>query len=108
MPPIGFSNGQDESRCNFNSSYQVLLLDIFFRTLIMNIDCEKIIENMDNSEDDYIGYIQKIMILQVIQLIFCKNLIGGRKIVNNDIFFEVTNIRTNVQNYSSEFEVLLH
>ena len=35
-------------------------------------------------------------------------LIGGRKIVNSDVFFAVTNIRTNVQNYSSEFEGLLH
>ena len=38
----------------------------------MNIDCDKIIENMDNSEDDYRIYIQKIMILQVIQHIFVK------------------------------------
>ena len=52
----------------------------------MNIDCEKIIENMDHSEDDYRGYIQKIMILQVIQLMFCEILIGGRKFVNSDIF----------------------
>ena len=55
---------------------------------------------MDNIEDDYRGYIQKIMILQVIQHIFCEMLIGGRKIVNGDIIFGVTNIRTNVQNDS--------
>ena len=48
------------------------------------------------------------MILQVIKQIFCEMLIGGRKIVNSDVFFSVTNIRTNVQNASSEFEVLLH
>ena len=35
-------------------------------------------------------------------------LIGGWKIVNSDICFEVTNIRTNVQNDSSKFEALLH
>ena len=35
-------------------------------------------------------------------------LIGGRKIVNSDKFFGVTNIRTNVQNDSSYFEGLLH
>ena len=63
---------------------------------------------MDNSEDDYRGYIKKIMILQVIQQIFCEMLIGGRKIVNSDIFFGVTNIRTSVQSDSSEFEGLLH
>ena len=35
-------------------------------------------------------------------------LIDGRKIVNTDMFFEVTNIRTNVQNNSLDFEGLLH
>ena len=79
-----------------------------FRQLIMNIDCEKNIENTDNRKDDYRGYTQKIMILQVIQQIFCEMLIGGRKFVNSDMFFEVTNIRTNVRTDSSGFEGLLH
>ena len=35
-------------------------------------------------------------------------LICGRKIVCTDLFFEVTNIRTNIQNDSSKFEGLLH
>ena len=35
-------------------------------------------------------------------------LICGGKIVNSDMFFEVTNIRKNIQDYSSEFEGLLH
>ena len=47
------------------------------------------------------------MIVQVIQQIFCEMLIGVIKIVNIDVFFSVTNIRTNVQNDSSEFEGLL-
>ena len=76
--------------------------------LIMNIDCEKIKENLYNITDDYRCYIQEIMILQVIQQILCEMLIGGRKIVNSNVFFSVSNIRTHVQNYSSEFEGLLH
>ena len=83
-------------------------LNIFFGQLIMNNDCEKIKENLDNSKDDYTCYITKTVILKFIQHIFCEMLIGGRKIVNGDIFFGVTNIRTNVQNYSSGFEGLLH
>ena len=63
---------------------------------------------MNNSKDNYNGYIQKIMILQAIRHVFCEMLIGERKIVNSDVFFSVTNIRTNVQKYSSEFEGLLH
>ena len=39
---------------------------------------------------------------------FCEIVIGGRKIVNSDKFFGVTNIRTNVQHDSSYFERLLH
>ena len=35
----------------------------------MNIYCDIMIENMDNSEDEYISYFQKILILQVIQQI---------------------------------------
>ena len=49
---------------------------------------------MDNSTDDYRGYIQKIMIPKVIQQIFCEMLIGGRNVFNSDMFFSVTNIRT--------------
>ena len=40
------------------------------------------------------------MILQIIQQNFCEMLIGGRKIVHIDVFFAVTNIRTNVKNNS--------
>ena len=47
------------------------------------------------------------MILQVIQQIFCEMLIGGRKIVNSDNIFLITNIRKNLQEDSSEFEALI-
>ena len=65
-------------------------------------------KNLDNSTEDYNGHLQKIMILQVIQQILCEMLIGGGKIVNSDVFFLVTNIRTNVQEDSSEFERIIH
>ena len=51
----------------------------------MNIYCEKVKEHMDNSEDDYRGYTQENIILQVIQQLFSEMLIGGRKIVSSDI-----------------------
>ena len=50
---IGFRNDQDASRCYANSSLQVLFFNIFFRKLIMNIDCEILFTNLDNSTDDY-------------------------------------------------------
>ena len=77
MIPIGSRNGQDESRCYVNLSFQVLFSIYIFRTLIINIDCEIMLTNLDNSTDDYNGHLQKIMILQVIQQIFCEMLIGG-------------------------------
>ena len=46
-----FINGKDEPRWYVNSYFQVLFYTIFFRHLIMNIDCDKIIENIYNSED---------------------------------------------------------
>ena len=60
---------------------------IFFRMLIMNIDCEIMLTNMDNSTDDYNGHLQKSMILQMIQQIFCEMLIGGEKITKSNGFF---------------------
>ena len=48
-----------------------------FRTFIINIDCGRILTNIDNSTYDYNCHIQKIMILQVIQQICCEMLIGG-------------------------------
>ena len=53
----------------------------------MNIDCDRMLTNLDNSIYDYNSHIQKILILQVIQQIFCEMLIGGRKIVNSDNIF---------------------
>ena len=52
----------------------------------MNINSEKIIENMDNSDYDYRGYIQKIMMMQVIQQIFCEMLIGQTNFLYTDMF----------------------
>ena len=73
----------------------------------MNIDCDIMLTNKDNSLDDHNSHIQKIMILQVIQQIFCEMLIGWRKIVNSDNIFLITNIRTIFQEDYSEFEALI-
>ena len=52
----------------------------------MNINCNKIIENLDNSEDDYRGYIPKHYDIASHPTDFCEMLIGGRNIVNTGIF----------------------
>ena len=54
----------------------------------MNIYCEKIIEHMENSEDDYMGYIHKTMILQVTEQIFRERIIGGRMFLTVICFSE--------------------
>ena len=56
MTPIGFRNGQDESRCYVNLSFQVLFFNIFSRTLIMNIDCDRMLTNLENRTKDYNGH----------------------------------------------------
>ena len=87
MTQIGFRNGQEESRCCFNSLFQVLFFIIYFRILIMNIDCDRMLTNMDNRTEDYNGHLQNFLIMQVIQQVLCEMLIGGEKIVNSDGFF---------------------
>ena len=64
--------------------------------------------NVDNSTDDYIGNLQKNYNAASYPTYFCEMLIGGRKTVNSDVLFSVTNIRTNVQNGSSEIEGTIH
>ena len=63
-------------------------LNIFLRTFIMNIDCKRMLTNMENSTDNYNGHLHKIMIPQVIQQIFCELLIGGRKLWTVMCFFQ--------------------
>ena len=93
MTPTGFINGQDESRCYVNFSFQVLFFDILFRQLIMNFDCEKMLNNLDDSEDDFRSCFQKIVIMKIFNQFFCEMLFDERKIVYTESFFEATNIR---------------
>ena len=48
----------------------------------------KNINNLNDSGDDFRSYFQKIVILRVVQQIFCEMLIGGRKIVYTDSFLK--------------------
>ena len=74
----------------------------------MDIDCEKVIDKLDNIEDYFSINFQNILIMRVIQNILCEMLIGRRKKVYTDSFCEVTNIRKDVRNSSSSFYGLLH
>ena len=62
----------------------------------MNIHCDKNIENLDNSEDDYRRYTQNIVILKLIQKIFCEMIIVGRNIAYTYSLFDLTIVRENV------------
>ena len=84
MTPNGLINGKYESICSVNSSFQVHFFNIYLRHLILNIDCDKITEYLEDSEDELSSNFQKILILRVVQHIFCEFLIGGRKTVFTD------------------------
>ena len=108
MTPTLIINYQYESRCYVNSSFQVRFFNIYFRQLILNIDYERFIEELYGSEYEFSANFQKNLTLRVIQHISCEMLTDGRKIVYTDSFFEVTNIKRDVQIYSLEFGGLLH
>ena len=74
----------------------------------MNIGYEKMINSLDDREDNFRSYFQKLLILRVVQQCFCEISVSGIKIAYTDSFFEATNIRKSVKNDSSEFEGLLH
>ena len=101
MTPTGFINVQYESICGANSSFQVHFFNIYFRQLIFNIDCAKNIEEIYDSEDGFSSNFHKVVIIQVIQNIVYEMLIGGRKPVYTNSFFEMTNIRKDMSNDTS-------
>ena len=74
----------------------------------MNIDCEKIIEELDYSEEIFRSYFQKILILQVIKHIFMKCSLAKERIIYTDSFFKATTIMESVQNNSSNFDGLIN
>ena len=62
--------------------------NIYIIQLILNIDCNKIIEEIDDREDEFTNNIQKTLIMRVIQKCFCEMLIGGRKTIYTDSFLK--------------------
>ena len=61
LAPIGFVNGQYESRFYVNSPFQVQFLNIYFIQLILNNYSEKKIEQLADSEDEFASKLQNIM-----------------------------------------------
>ena len=49
LTPTGFINGQEKPRCYVNSSFKVQFLNICTQKLILNIDCEKKIQQLDGN-----------------------------------------------------------
>ena len=68
----------------------------------------RIIEQLDDNEDEFGYKFQKIILLQEIQRIYGEMLIGVRRTVLTESSFEAMNIRKNAQNYPSWCDGLLH
>ena len=51
MQPTEFINSQDESICNVNLSFQVHYFNMYFILIILNIYCDKIIDQIYYSEE---------------------------------------------------------
>ena len=79
----------------------------FSQQSILNINCDKIVEQLDDSKDEFSTKFQNITIVQVIQIFFEMFVCGRRKVLKQ-LYFEVTSIRENLQKDSYEFNELLH
>ena len=67
--------------------FKFMFSSIYFKQFSFNIDCDKIIEELDKIENGFSSIFQKILILRVVQQFFCEMLIGGRKTVFTNSFF---------------------
>ena len=78
LPPSGFINEKDETRCHLNSTLQIQYYNIIFREMILNIDCEYIFSHLDTDDHDIILNQQMILILEELQKLVGQLYIGGK------------------------------
>ena len=62
--PLVFINQENETRCYFNSTIQLLYFNVLFILLILNIDCYTMMIIMDKSNKNVAHNYQEIMIVK--------------------------------------------
>ena len=67
--PPGFINNKYKTRCYFNATIQMLYFDILFRRLILNIDCDNIMNFIDRNDEKFAYHYQKILIVKELQIV---------------------------------------
>ena len=60
--------------------------------MILNIDCEYILNQLDTDDHDFILNQQKVVVLEELKNIFGQLYIGGNNVIITDILFHVTHI----------------
>ena len=75
-----------ESRCYFNSTFQVQYFNVIISQLIPNIDCDHILKNLDLDDNNFASNYQKVMILQELYIFFEYMYIGDKKKIITDFF----------------------
>ena len=92
-PPTGFINQENETRCYFNRTIQILYYNVLFRQLILNIGCYTTMISLDKKNEPFVHHYQNIMIVKELQKSFGEIYLGGNKIIATDVFYIVANIR---------------
>ena len=92
MLPSGFNNNNNETRCYFNTTIQMLYFNIMFRRLILNVVRKNMINSLDINNNQFAPH-YIFFCLKELQDIFGEiRLVGMKAIIRYD-FFIVTNIR---------------
>ena len=76
ITPSGFTIKIHESICYMNLTLQAQYQNIIFIEMILNIDCEYILNQLDTDDHDFILNQQKVVILEELQKIFGQIYIG--------------------------------
>ena len=66
-PTPGFINQENEARCYFNETIQLLYSNIIFRQLIPNIDFYTIMNSLDKNNKQFAHHYQNIMVVKELQ-----------------------------------------
>ena len=92
ISPPGFINQENETRCYFNETIQLLYFNVLFILLILNVDCDTMMTYLDKNNKNISYHYHNIMIVKELQGKSGEMYLES-KTFSSDNFFTVNNIR---------------
>ena len=108
MTPPSFINKKNQTLRYFNANIKILYCNIIFRLLILNIDCNNMMNFLDRKNDKFASHYQNILAVKESHNYFGEMYLGGKKMIIYDDLIIVTNKRIYHHMDAAEFKRLFY